>query len=150
MIIIRTAIESDLPAIIRLLADDELGSTREKFTNPPLKSYREAFRKILEDPGESLIVADEGGKVVGCLQLSIIPYLTYKGSSRAQIEGVRVSSAARGLGIGKKLILRAIEIAKENSAIMVQLTSTATRKRALKFYKDLGFKPTHVGFKLFL
>lgn len=140
--------EDHLPEIVRLLADDELGSTREEYSVPLLESYTKAFRKIKDDPGEELILAKDDGKVIGCLQLSIIPYLTYKGSSRAQIEGVRVDSGYRGKGIGKQLIEFAIERARKPGVIMVQLTSTSTRKEAIKFYENLGFKSTHVGMKL--
>jgi ribosomal protein S18 acetylase RimI-like enzyme len=140
--------EDHLPEIVRLLADDDLGSTREEYTNPPIDSYINAFRKINNDQGEELIVAMDDVKVVGCLQLSIIPYLTYKGSSRAQIEGVRVDSNYRGNGIGKKLLEFTIEKARQRGVIMVQLTSTSSRKDAIKFYENLGFKSTHVGLKL--
>lgn len=142
------ATESQLADIVRLLADDTLGSTREEYTNPPIDTYINAFRKIDNDQGEEIILAMDNEKVVGCLQLSIIPYLTYKGSSRAQIEGVRVDSNYRGKGIGNQLLEFAIEKARQSGVIMVQLTSTSTRKDAISFYENLGFKSTHVGMKL--
>jgi len=150
MIYFTTATEKELPDIIRLLADDELGVNREEYTEPLLPSYVEAFHRIDNDPREELVVAMDEDKVIGCLQLSIIPYLTYKGSSRAQIEGVRIDSKYRGQGIGKQLIEYAIERSRRPGVIMVQLTSTATRENAIRFYENLGFKPTHIGMKLLL
>ena len=144
----KIATENQLSDIIRLLADDELGSTREEYTDPLPESYVDAFNRIDDDPGEEVILAMDNNSVIGCLQLSIIPYLTYMGSSRAQIEGVRVDSNYRGQGIGKQLVEYAIERARQPGVIMVQLTSTSTRRESIRFYEKLGFKATHVGMKL--
>ena len=80
------ALISDLPAIIELLADDELGRQREQAGPPPSPNYEIAFNAIDQDPNQLLAVADHGGDVVGCLQLTFIPGLSRVGLWRGQIE----------------------------------------------------------------
>jgi len=81
----RKATINDLPAIVKMIADDELGEKRENFQNPLPKAYILAFEKINTDENQELIVVqDDAGEVVGTLQLSFIQYLTYQGGIRAQ------------------------------------------------------------------
>jgi ribosomal protein S18 acetylase RimI-like enzyme len=129
-----------------LLADDGLGAGRED----PLKceAYASAFEAIEEDPNQSLLVARLGSSVVGLLQLTFIPGLTYTGGWRAQIEGVRVARRARGGGVGQALVQAAIDRASRRGCCLVQLTTDARRPEALAFYEGLGFQPSHVGLKL--
>lgn len=87
----RKAKQQDLLAIVSMIADDALGAQREKFQNPLPHSYIAAFDKICADSNQELmVVEDEHGAVIGTLQLSFIPYLTYQGGIRAQIEAVRI------------------------------------------------------------
>ncbi|WP_268034682.1 GNAT family N-acetyltransferase [Algoriphagus sp. PAP.12] len=148
---IRKATLDDLPAIIEMLTDDEIGQTREDFKIPLPSSYVQAFEKIMADPNQELIaITDEQGQVIGTMQLTFIQYLTYKGGIRAQIEAVRIKKGQRGLGLGKQMILWAIERAKERKAHLVQLTSDKKRDKAIHFYEELGFKASHEGMKLHL
>ncbi len=144
--IVRRATSDDLPAIIALLADDELGATRE---NPADEApYRQTFALIEADPNQLLAVMERNGQIVGTLQLTIIPGLSLQGAVRAQIEAVRVASSKRGEGRGKQLIMWAIEQATQRGAAMVQLSSNTSRTDAHRFYRGLGFDQSHVGFKL--
>ncbi|MGG4604146.1 N-acetyltransferase family protein [Paenalcaligenes sp. Me131] len=144
----RTAQHDDLPAIIALLSDDPLGATREG--NEYEAAYHAAFMAIQAQRGNSLIVAEHQNKVVGVLQLTLIPGLSRGGMLRAQLESVRVSSQHRGLGIGRKMLEYAIAHARTAGCGMVQLTSDKQRTDALRFYEGLGFAPSHEGFKLML
>lgn len=144
----RRATRSDLPDLVRMLADDDLGRERESCVSPLLESYHLAFDAIDRDSNNELVVAESAGQVVGMLQLTFIPYLTYRGSWRALIEGVRVDRASRSLGIGRKLLSWAIERAKQRRCRMVQLTSDRKRPEAIRFYEQLGFASTHEGLKL--
>lgn len=145
----RIAEASDLQSIIKMLALDPLGTKRERYSDPLEPSYLEAFDHIERDPNNEIIVAvDENDQILGFLQLTFIPNLTYRGSWRAQIEGVRVHSSKRSEGIGKNLVAEAIDRAKQRGCRLVQLTSDKTRADALRFYESLGFKATHEGFKL--
>jgi ribosomal protein S18 acetylase RimI-like enzyme len=145
----RRAESHDVPAIVRLLADDPLGSTRETANGDPFPdAYWRAFQAIDADPHQLLVVAAAGGQVVGTLQLTFIPSLTYTGGKRAQIEGVRVDASHRGRGLGREMVLWAIERARARGCRMVQLTTDQRRPKAVRFYQSLGFRPTHVGMKL--
>src|SRR5688572_24478626 len=78
-IIFRVAAYADIPSIIRLLADDELGSLREKFENPIPESYYSAYEFIDKDPNHELIVAELDGEVIGTLHLMFLPSLSFQG-----------------------------------------------------------------------
>ncbi|MEU9142442.1 GNAT family N-acetyltransferase [Streptomyces sp. NPDC048349] len=143
---IRPAAEADLPAIVAMLADDPLGATRE--SPEDLTPYLAAFKRLAEDPNQHLVVAVRGDRVVGTLQLTIVPGLSRKGSTRSIIEGVRVHADERGSGLGTRFIEWAIEKSRTENCRLVQLTSDATRTDAHRFYERLGFAASHVGFKL--
>ncbi len=147
-LIYRKASESDIPELVDLLADDELGVTREDQSTPLNSRYKDAYRAIADDPNNELTVVESNGDIVGMLQLTFIPYLTHTGSWRCLIEGVRIASSHRGTGLGSSLIRWAINRAKERHCSIVQLTSDKQRPDALRFYESHGFKATHEGFKL--
>lgn len=144
----RKANAEDLPAIVRLLADDELGSQRERYVEPLPADYYEAFSEIEAQVGNQIILAMDGQAVIGCLQLTIIPGLSRQGMKRAQIEGVRIDQRYRGKGIGEGLLKEAIAIAKFEKCGLVQLTTDKQRDDACRFYKRLGFYASHEGMKL--
>jgi GNAT superfamily N-acetyltransferase len=146
----RRARADDVPDIVRLLADDPLGATRERYENPLPESYARAFRAIEQDANNELVVACRGERVVGVLQLTYIPSLTYQGGWRALIEGVRVDSGERSQGLGKTLFEWAIARARERACHMVQLTTDKARPDAKRFYESLGFVASHEGLKLHL
>lgn len=144
----RTATEKDLDSIVKMLADDELGSTRERYEHPLPASYIKAFEAISKDPNNELVVACDDDQVIGVLQITFTPYITYQGGWRATIEGVRTSASVRGKGVGSELLKWAIGRAKERGCHLVQLTTDKKRPEALKFYERLGFQATHEGMKL--
>ena len=43
-----------------------------------------------------------------------------------------------------------IYLARQRGCRLVQLTSNKDRADAVRFYEQLGFQPSHVGFKLYL
>jgi GNAT superfamily N-acetyltransferase len=131
-----------------MLADDELGSTREKCEDPLPESYYMAFQQIDTDPNQELIVAELDGKVVGTLHLMFLPSISYQGQLRAQVESVRVDRQYQNQGIGSEMMKWTIERAKESGAHMVQLTSHKSRQDAHRFYERLGFQGSHLGMKL--
>jgi len=146
----RRAERSDLPRIVRLLADDPLGARRERYETPLPGSYLAAFEAIDRDPNNEVVVACRAGTVVGVLQITFIPGLTYQGGWRALIEGVRVDAGARSSGLGKAMIEWAMQRARERECHLVQLTTDKSRPDAKKFYEALGFVASHEGMKLHL
>src|SRR5499433_959012 len=144
----RLARAGDVPDIVRMLADDPLGSTRERFEEPLPEAYARAFRAIDADANNELVVAVQDERIVGVLQLTFIPYLTYQGGWRALVEGVRVDGRVRSPGVGKALLEWAIARARERGSVMIQLTTDKIRPDAKRFYEGLGFVASHEGMKL--
>jgi len=149
-LVFRRARREDLPVIVRMLADDDLGSQRERLEEPLPESYYNAFDEIEKDSNHELIVTEMDGVVVGTLHLMFLPSISYQGELRAQVESVRVDEKLRGQGIGSEMMKWAIERAKARGAHLVQLTSHKSREDAHRFYERLGFTKSHVGMKLSL
>ncbi len=146
----RAAERSDVPHIVRLLASDPLGAKRERYELPLPPSYLTAFDAVAADPNNELVVACLGGEVVGVLQITFTPGLTYQGGWRATIEGVRIDEKVRSGGLGRSMIERAVQRARERGCHLVQLTTDKTRPDAKQFYESLGFVPSHEGMKMHL
>ena len=146
----RRATPEDLPEVVRMLADDFLGRRRERDENPLPESYVRAFEEIQNDKNNELIVAEKDGEIVGTLQITFTPSISFQGGKRATVEWVRVDAKFRGQGIGKELMKWAIKRAREENCIAVQLTTNADRLDAHRFYENLGFKGSHFGMKLYL
>jgi ribosomal protein S18 acetylase RimI-like enzyme len=147
-ITIRRARRDDVGAIVAMLADDPLGSGRERLEDPLPPSYFRAFEQVDGDPNIQLMVAEEGGGVVGCLQLCILPGISSQGASRGLIEDVRVASHCRSRGIGEQLVRWAVTEARAKGCKLVELLTHHTRVDAQRFYARLGFLPSHVGMTL--
>jgi GNAT superfamily N-acetyltransferase len=149
-VVFRLAKRTDLPAIVRMLADDDLGSQRERYEEPLPETYYAAFEQVDRDVNHELIVAELNGEVIGTLHLMLLPSLSFQGGLRAQVESVRVDKTHQGQGIGSDMLRWAIERAQGRGAHVVQLTTHKSRADAHRFYERLGFKSTHLGMKLSL
>ena len=148
-LIFRKARKGDIPDIVEMLADDEIGSKREDYKVPLPKSYYDAFQNIFQDKNQELIILENFNKeIIGTLQLTFIQYLTYQGGLRAQIEAVRIKKKIRGKDFGKKIFKWAIKRSIDKGAHLVQLTSDKQRTDTIEFYKTLGFRDSHMGMKL--
>ncbi|MGC5050849.1 N-acetyltransferase family protein [Micromonospora sp. DT48] len=147
-VIFRDAVRADLPAILDLLADDMLGRTRD--VGEVDARYEKAFAEITADPRNQLIVAEAGGELLGCMQLTYIPGLGRHGTERQLIESVRVRSDQRGRGLGRQMMTWAIDQARQHGCGLVQLTTDKARHDAHRFYLGLGFVASHEGMKLSL
>lgn len=144
----REAIRADLPAVLELLADDVIGRDRDSAVVD--FEYEQAFAAIDADPRNLLAVAEDGGEVVGCLQLTFIPGLGRHGAERCLVEAVRVRSDRRGAGVGGDFMRWVIGQARVRGCALVQLTTDKRRPDAHRFYAALGFTPSHEGMKLLL
>ncbi|NEB04606.1 GNAT family N-acetyltransferase [Streptomyces sp. SID13726] len=143
---IRPATVDDVSAIVAMLADDPLGAQRE--SPDDLTPYVAALERLSADPNQHLVVATHEGRVVGTLQLTVIPGLSRRGATRSIIEAVRVHADERGSGLGTRLIEWAVEESRRQNCQLVQLTSDSSRTDAHRFYERLGFTASRVGFKL--
>ncbi|WP_298378376.1 GNAT family N-acetyltransferase [uncultured Bradyrhizobium sp.] len=146
----RQAQAADLPAIIALLANDVLGQRREDANSPPNPRYVDAFKAILADPNQLLVVATLDDEVIGTLQLTFMPGLARLGAWRGQIEAVRIAETHRSSGVGQQMFEWAIAQCKARGCDLVQLTTDKARPDAHRFYERLGFVGSHLGYKLML
>jgi len=142
----RRATLQDVPAVVALLADDRLGATREDPDDLPL--YERAFDRVDRDPGQFLVVGELDGTVVATAQLTFVPGLSRRGSTRALVEAVRVTGSRRGNGLGSAMIGWVIEECRSRGCSRLSLTSDLTREDAHRFYLALGFARSHAGFSL--
>jgi GNAT superfamily N-acetyltransferase len=149
-ILVREARKDDLPALVALFAADALGGHGDTTDPAAFPDYARAFAVIEASPDQTLYVAEYGGEVVGTFQTMVTTSLTGRGSSAMIIEAVQTRADMRGQGIGAAMIEFAIAEAKGRGLRLVQLTSNALRKDAHRFYERLGFKPSHLGFKMAL
>jgi N-acetylglutamate synthase-like GNAT family acetyltransferase len=145
----RKARVADLPDIIELLLEDELGKKRESDSSAH-ENYIKAFRKIDSDPNQYLMVVEDGDEIIGTCHLTIMPSLTFIGSTPMQIEAVRVAGKYRGKSIGSWMFDQAIRYAKKHDVSIVQLTTNKKRAEAKHFYEKLGLTASHEGMKLYL
>ena len=144
----RDAVASDLPALVAMLADDMLGAARDDASLPLDPGYLAAFEAIADNPSQFLIVAELDGRLVGTLQIALLPGLSRKGACRGLLEGVRIVGDLRGQGLGEALVRWAVEECRARGCASVQLTSDARRADAHRFYERIGFKQSHRGYKL--
>ncbi|MEU6454563.1 GNAT family N-acetyltransferase [Streptomyces sp. NPDC047065] len=143
---IRRTTAADIPAVVAMLADDPLGAQRE--SPDDLDPYLAALERLDADPNQHVVVAVRDSRVVGTLQLTIVPGLSRRGATRSIIEGVRIHADERSSGLGTQLIEWAIDESRRQGCQLVQLTSDKTRTDAHRFYERLGFSSSHTGFKL--
>jgi ribosomal protein S18 acetylase RimI-like enzyme len=146
----RTATANDLPTIIAMITDDQLGQARDDASLPLDQRYLDAFAAIERDQNQQLAVAEQDGAIIGCMQITFIPGLSRRGAWRGQIESVRVARAKRGGGIGSAMFQWAIAECRRRGCSLVQLYTDKSRKDAHRFYERLGFKASHEGMKLSL
>jgi GNAT superfamily N-acetyltransferase len=146
----RNATSADLPFMVSLIAEDDVGIQMDDPANPNSTEYEAALAAIDADPNQILYVVEADGAVIGTFQLTFIPGISRKGMWRAVIESVHVSPAHRNKGYGKEMIRWAVDQSRARGCGMVQLTSNKKRVDAHRFYRTLGFDQSHEGFKLFL
>ena len=146
----RRALAADLPEIVAMLADDHLGQGREDPSLPLAQGYLDAFAAIGANSRQYLMVASDDGRSVGTLQLILIPGISRRGGWRGQIEGVRIVADRRGQGLGEQLVRWAIDECRAQGCVSIELTTDKSRADAHRFYERLGFKPSHLGYKLSL
>ena len=144
----REAEENEVPILVKMFADDKLGSKREDVSEPLNQNYLIAFNQIKADANNELIVAVNQNEIIGMIQLTYIPSLGLLGSKRCIIGGVRVHGKFRGQGLGTVIIKWGIDRAKSKSCKLVQITSDKQRTDAIRFYQKLGFNSTHEGLRL--
>ena len=142
---VQRAARVDVADIVGLLADDEIGAARE---GTDIARYEAVFDAISRDSAHFLAtVQDEHARIVGTMQLSIIPGLSRNGTTRLQIEGVRVAAGERSYGLGTAMLEWAHEHGRARGATLTQIATDTVRTGAIRFYEQLGYQNLHVGLK---
>ncbi len=147
---LRRATPSDLDPMMALLSDDPISNSRgDKADAIDRDAYLSALRHIVADPAnELLVVVDDTDNPIATMQLTRIPGMARRGTTRLLVEAVRVSSTLRSSGIGGAMMRWVTETAAPDAgSTLVQLTSDAARIDAHRFYERLGFVGSHVGYK---
>lgn len=147
-LLVRDATREEVPLIVELLADDGLGSGRETVGGDIPQSYVAAFDAMTDTPLVRMLVAELDGDVVGCMQLNLIPHISMKGGTRAQLQSMRIRSDHRGQRLGEDFVRQAMDIARKAGCILMELTTDNTRPDAHRFYERIGFDATHIGMKI--
>ncbi len=142
----RDAGSDDLPAVLRLLAQDSMQYFGPEPTRPTT-AHEHALREISADPNQTLVVGVIDEEVVATAQLSFMRMIVGGGALYAQVEAVRTDDELRGRGIGGRLMEHLEGLARERGAARLQLTSNLTRTDAHRFYERLGFTGNHLGMK---
>lgn len=116
----------DAAALRRLLA--QLSSTA---------TFDEArIEAMLEHDAADLLVARDGGELVGMATLVVVPLPS---GLRGHVEDVVVDSSMRGRGIARQLLETMTRMAAERGLRTLDLTSRPTRESALRLYEAVGF-----------
>ena len=149
-LVFRAATRDDLPHLIALIADDQLGKVRDDASLPLDQRYLDAFAAIERDANQMLVAVEQADTVIGCFQVTFIPGISRRGAWRGQIESVRVAREKRGAGLGTAMFEWAIAECRRRGCDLVQLYTDKSRKDAHRFYERLGFKASHEWMKLAL
>lgn len=97
------------------------------------------WKEIAKNKNIKYIGAVDNGKVVSTCYCVIIPNITNFGQSICFIENVVTNEKYRRQGLAKKVVEKAIEIARRNNCYKVILQSGVKRTEAHKFYENMGF-----------
>ena len=146
----RIARRDDVPAILGLLADDDIARSRGPVSEQADAAVWRAFEQIDADPNNELLVGEEAGEIIATCQLTFTPGLSRGGATRMTVEAVRVRKDRRGGGLGRELMAYAVDRARQRGCRIVQLTTDKRRSAAHRFYASLGFTASHEGMKLTL
>ena len=146
--VVREAVAADLEALVALQREDVIREVDE--AGVPVEAYRDAFDEITADAHQQLLVGELDGELVATAQVTWVRRLTYVGGEMGVVESVRVRSDLRGRGLGERLMNHLADLARARGAVRLELTTNAQRERAQQFYVRLGYRPTHVGMKLYL
>ncbi len=135
-LIIRTAQENDLPGILEVYQSLEDGD----IWSVDLVTAKKQFEQMNRYPNYVVYIAERDGEIVGTFELLIMDNLAHAGKPSAIVEDVAVKMALHGSGVGKAMMLKAMEISKQFGCYKMMLSSNLKRERTHQFYKALGFK----------
>jgi len=142
---IRQAHLEDLPLVLNLYAQPDM----DRGQVLDLEKAKEIFELFSRYPNYRLYVAVKKNlneEVLGTFALLIMNNLAHMGSSSAIVEDVVVNERHQGQGIGQKMMLHAMELAKKAQCYKLILSSNHKRQKAHDFYRKLGFREHGLSF----
>ena len=143
-LLMRPAVPADLEKILELYAQPELDAGKVL----PLPTARQLLARFSDYPDYTLYVAERGGEVVGSFALLVMHNLGHLGALSAIVEDVAVAPALQGQGIGKAMMLFALDLCRDKGCYKLMLSSNAKRERAHAFYESLGFERHGLSFRV--
>ncbi|MCK1393922.1 GNAT family N-acetyltransferase [Bradyrhizobium sp. 1] len=133
--IVRSAAEQDLPQVLDLYRhlhphDPELDvATAER-----------VWSTLMISDSMTVIVAQVAERLVSSCTLAIVPNLSRGGRSYGVIENVVTHADYRRLGLGRRLLAHALDIAWQANCYKVLLATGSNREATLRFYEEAGFQ----------
>lgn len=116
---------------------DALNDLLPQMSSSPKRLTEQALLAIITADTTRLLMAEENDRYIGSLTLVIFKIPS---GTRVRIEDLVVQETARGRGVGKSLVLKAIAMAAALGAEAVDLTTHPAREAANRLYKKLGFE----------
>jgi GNAT superfamily N-acetyltransferase len=136
-ILVREAKKSDLPAIGKLLEDltNAMDDTEGIETGIAIKTCE----RLLNDASSHILVAAMEGTPVGLINFTIRQTILHRSPS-ALIDELVVAEEYQGKGMGKQLVLAALEKCRQLGCCEVEVSTEKTNLKAREFYKRCGFE----------
>ncbi|MBW7967795.1 GNAT family N-acetyltransferase [Bradyrhizobium sp. BR 10289] len=133
--IVRSATQDDLREVLKLyrhLHPDEPELERA--------TAQRVWMTLLTSNVTTVIVAQAAELLVSSCTLAIVPNLSRGGRSYGVIENVVTHAAYRKLGLGRRVLAHAIDIAAQADCYKVHLATGSKRETTLRFYEGAGFQ----------
>lgn len=122
-----------------LLVDNAVKRGIKPEHTPVIEVGDKMFSNFLDNNKLKILVAEEGGKVVGIATFYLFPVLR-RGNFRVQLEELVVDKAQRGKGIGTALVESVKDWCKNNNISTLRINSQVANPEAHKFYENLEGK----------
>ena len=116
---------------------DALNDLLPQLSSSPERLTEQDLRAIIQSDKTLLLMAEEDDRYIGSLTLVVF---RIPSGTRARIEDLVVQETARGRGVGRSLVQKAMEMADALGAEAVDLTTHPSREAANTLYKKLGFE----------
>jgi GNAT superfamily N-acetyltransferase len=144
-ILIRKATKSELPVIGKLLA--ELINAMDDTEGIDIGIDLKTCEQLLKDDNSHFLVAELKTTPVGFINFTVRQTVLHRSPS-AMIDELVVTKEYQGKGIGKQLVLAAIDECRQLGYCEVEVSTEKTNVKARKFYKKCGFNKREILFEV--